>query len=88
MYCLLKYFPFLSELAVVSRVSILFQSVKHFAYLNHSIMLLYFRRFNVAVTRGMALCVVIGQPQLLYADPHWREMIRFCVKHGQFLFCM
>ena len=41
------------------------------------------RRFNVAVTRGMALCVIVGQPQLLYADPHWREMIRFCVKHGE-----
>ena len=40
------------------------------------------RRFNVAVTRGMALCVVVGQPQLLYADPHWRELLRFCVKHG------
>jgi len=47
-----------------------------------------FRRFNVAVTRGMALCVIIGQPQLLYADPHWREMIRYCVKHGTCtLFC-
>jgi hypothetical protein len=41
-----------------------------------------FRRFNVAVTRGMALCVVIGQPRLLYSDLRWRELLKYCVANG------
>jgi superfamily I DNA and/or RNA helicase len=46
------------------------------------------RRFNVAVTRGMALCVVVGQPRLLYSDLRWRELLKYCVANGTFpTFC-
>ena len=43
-----------------------------------------YRRFNVAITRGMALCVVVGQPRLLYSDPRWREMLKYTVANGGF----
>lgn len=43
------------------------------------------RRFNVAVTRGMAMCVVVGQPLLLYADLHWRELHKYCVPNGDYI---
>ncbi len=33
------------------------------------------RHFNVAVTRGMALCVVVGQPYVLHSDPCWRGLV-------------
>jgi superfamily I DNA and/or RNA helicase len=46
------------------------------------------RRFNVAVTRGMALCVVVGKPQLLYADLHWRELLKYCVANGKCISCV
>lgn len=36
------------------------------------------RRFNVAVTRGMALCVVVGDPYFLYSDSSWRAYIEAC----------
>ena len=45
------------------------------------------RRFNVAVTRGMALCVVVGQPSLLYTDPVWREFLDHCDSHGAYCGC-
>jgi len=35
------------------------------------------RRFNVAVTRGMSLCVVVGQPDVLYVDSCWKELIEY-----------
>ena len=41
------------------------------------------RKFNVAVTRGKALCVLIGQPYLLYTDPVWREFLEYCDKNGK-----
>jgi hypothetical protein len=36
------------------------------------------RRFNVAVTRGMGLCIVVGNQHFLHKDPNWREWIEFC----------
>lgn len=40
----------------------------------------------MAVTRGMALCVVVGQPHLLYSDLHWRALLKYCIAHGICLF--
>lgn len=36
------------------------------------------RRFNVAVTRGKGLCIVIGNPNYLYLDNNWREYMEHC----------
>jgi hypothetical protein len=36
------------------------------------------RRFNVAITRGMALVIVIGQPYLLHSDNNWRSLLEYC----------
>lgn len=36
------------------------------------------RRFNVAITRGMALVIVIGQPYLLHTDKNWRSLLEYC----------
>ena len=40
------------------------------------------RKFNVAVTRGQALCVVVGKPILLCADPYFKHYMRGCVQRG------
>ena len=37
------------------------------------------RRFNVAVTRAKALCVVVGHPKLLASEPYWRDCFQDCV---------
>jgi superfamily I DNA and/or RNA helicase len=42
------------------------------------------KKFNVAVTRGMALCVVIGQPYYLHDDPCWRAYMEYCDLHGAY----
>lgn len=36
----------------------------------------------MAVTRGMALCVVVGQPYLLYLDRCWRQLLTYCHTNG------
>jgi hypothetical protein len=46
------------------------------------------RRFNVAVTRGMSLCVVVGHPYLLYSDHVWREFLEYCDINGTLLAIM
>ena len=43
------------------------------------------KKFNVAITRGMALCVVIGQPYVLYGDHCWREFIEHCDSLGGYV---
>ncbi|KAF9648689.1 P-loop containing nucleoside triphosphate hydrolase protein [Thelephora ganbajun] len=35
------------------------------------------RRFNVAVTRAMALLIVIGNPEVLSLDPMWRSFLNY-----------
>ena len=40
------------------------------------------RRFNVSVTRGMALCMVFGQPQMLCTDAVWREFLLHCDRNN------
>ena len=37
------------------------------------------KRFNVALTRAMALCVVVGNPYVMLAEPHWRSLLQYCV---------
>lgn len=40
------------------------------------------RKFNVAVTRGMQLVIVVGHPYCLHTDPNWRHYLNYCDKHG------
>jgi superfamily I DNA and/or RNA helicase len=40
------------------------------------------RKFNVAVTRGMQLVIVVGQPYCLHTDPNWCQYMNYCDKHG------
>lgn len=42
------------------------------------------KRFNVAVTRAKALLIIIGNPDILQCDPHWRELINYCQKHKSY----
>ena len=42
------------------------------------------RRFNVAVTRGMGLCIVVGSPAYLHHDPFFRAWIENCELHGRY----
>ena len=39
------------------------------------------KRFNVAITRAMALLIVVGNPHVLALDEHWRALIKYCVDH-------
>lgn len=39
------------------------------------------KKFNVAVTRGCALCVVFGNPHTLCTDPSWRAYLEYVTKH-------
>ena len=43
------------------------------------------RRFNVAVTRAKALCVVVGHPKLLAGEPYWRDCLQDCVDRDAYL---
>ena len=40
------------------------------------------KRFNVATTRACSLMVVVGNPRILATDPHWRCLLRECVRLG------
>ena len=40
------------------------------------------RKFNVAITRGQALCVVVGKPVLLCTDPYFKHYVRACAQRG------
>ena len=39
------------------------------------------KRFNVALTRAKALAVVLGHPDVLKQDPHWRRFLQHCAAH-------
>ncbi|KAG8370233.1 hypothetical protein BUALT_Bualt14G0095700 [Buddleja alternifolia] len=45
------------------------------------------RRFNVAVTRAKSLLVVIGNPHILCKDPHWQNLLWYCVDNGSYKGC-
>ncbi|OWF53196.1 putative helicase MOV-10 isoform X2 [Mizuhopecten yessoensis] len=40
------------------------------------------KRFNVTLTRAKALLVVIGNPQTLSHDQHWKSFIDYCKENG------
>ncbi|TPX32413.1 hypothetical protein SmJEL517_g04446 [Synchytrium microbalum] len=51
--------------------------------------LVHFRkRLNVAITRAMALLVVIGNPHLLGYDVNWTSFMSFVYRHGCFEGCL
>lgn len=37
------------------------------------------RRFNVALTRAMALCIIVGNPFVMLSEPHWKSLLQYCV---------
>ena len=43
------------------------------------------RKFNVAVTRGKCLCIVVGNPLYLHSDPSWRKLMNYCDSNGSFV---
>ena len=42
------------------------------------------KRFNVAITRAKALLVLVGNPNILSGDEHWRELIEHIIAKGEF----
>ncbi|XP_065205548.1 putative helicase mov-10-B.1 isoform X2 [Planococcus citri] len=42
------------------------------------------RRFNVALTRAMALLIVVGNSNILYCDSNWKEFIDYCIEHKSY----
>ncbi|XP_069141749.1 putative helicase MOV-10 isoform X2 [Argopecten irradians] len=40
------------------------------------------KRFNVTLTRAKALLIVIGNPQTLSHDQHWKSFIDYCKENG------
>jgi len=42
------------------------------------------RRFNVAVTRARALCIVVGHPGLLGAAAYWKDLLEHCIDSGSY----
>ena len=40
-------------------------------------------RFNVALTRAMALLIVVGNPILLRQDSNWRKFIEYVDDNGE-----
>ena len=43
------------------------------------------RKFNVAISRAMAMCIVIGSSKVLMLDSLWREFIYYCNAHKSVL---
>ncbi|KAJ1445996.1 P-loop containing nucleoside triphosphate hydrolase protein [Pelagophyceae sp. CCMP2097] len=42
------------------------------------------RRFNVAITRAKALCIVVGHPHLLMTEPYWCDLVKYCQDHDAY----
>ncbi|XP_045165133.2 putative helicase MOV-10 [Mercenaria mercenaria] len=42
------------------------------------------KRFNVTVTRAKALLIVIGNPNTLSGDLHWKQLIDYCDENGAY----
>ncbi|XP_069686135.1 putative helicase mov-10-B.1 isoform X2 [Periplaneta americana] len=43
------------------------------------------KRFNVAMTRAKALLIIVGDPDVLQCDLHWRELILYCRQNGGYV---
>ena len=47
-----------------------------------------FRRFNVAITRAIALCIVVGNPYHLHADKRcWYQFLKYCHENDSLVDC-
>lgn len=42
------------------------------------------KRFNVALTRAKALLIVVGNPEILQIDEHWRYFLDFCLRNNAY----
>lgn len=50
--------------------------------------LIHFRkRFNVSLTRAMAMMVIVGNPELMVLDEHWGDYLHFCLRNGAYTGC-
>ena len=45
------------------------------------------QRFNVAITRAKALLVIVGDPNALYEDESWQELLKYSVKNSSYRGC-
>ena len=45
------------------------------------------RRFNVAITRAKALLIVVGDPNAVFEDDCWRELLKYAVDAGVYVGC-
>ena len=43
------------------------------------------RKFNVAVTRGACICIVIGNPYLLWTDEIWKHYLEYCDSNNSYI---
>lgn len=43
------------------------------------------RKFNVSITRGSCLCIVIGNPYMLNTDEWWKQYIEYCDSNGSYI---
>ena len=40
------------------------------------------KQLNVAMTRAENLFIVVGNPNVMWQDPCWRQWLRFCCRNG------
>ncbi|XP_011632303.1 RNA helicase Mov10l1 [Pogonomyrmex barbatus] len=45
------------------------------------------RRLNVAITRARALLIILGNPELLILDSHWKNLLIYCINHDAYTGC-
>lgn len=45
------------------------------------------RRLNVAITRGRALVIILGNPTVLVQDPYWRSVLIYCINQDSYTGC-
>ena len=45
------------------------------------------QRFNVAITRAKALLVIVGDPNALWEDASWRELLQYAVDNNSYRGC-
>jgi len=40
------------------------------------------KRFNVATSRGKALAIFVGNPNVIIKDDNWKELLELCMERG------
>lgn len=45
------------------------------------------QRFNVAISRAKMLLLVVGDPNALFEDLSWRQLLQYAVDHGAYRGC-